>query len=98
MHVYLLTLTAAVAGFLLPTRWGILGFVACVAALFLLQVSVQTARGYEGIAFEETLLLFNNSWASYIGYNFQITYRAFAAPMMVLALVFIFRLMRQRVP
>lgn len=80
-----------VCGWLLPLRWGVAGFLATSGAMFLIQAAIHTARGYEGLPFSETMLLFNNSWPSYIGYNLQITYRAFVVPLLALAAVLVFR-------
>ncbi len=95
-----MTVTFAIAfaglvlGAVLPTRWGVLGFVAATAGLFVIQVAINTASGFAGSSIEESLLLFNGSYVSYLGFNLQITYRAFALPLLALALPFIFRLRR----
>ncbi|WP_299367154.1 hypothetical protein [uncultured Tateyamaria sp.] len=82
------------AGAILPLRWGVWGFVGAAAVLFLAQALVNTATGFEGIPISESLLLFNDSYLSYVGFNLQITYRAFALPLLALAIPFIFRLAR----
>ncbi|MEM8653502.1 MAG: hypothetical protein AAGF36_02055 [Pseudomonadota bacterium] len=92
----LLTITAAalILGTVLPLRWGVFGFLAAAALLFLTQAAIHTALGFEGTPLSETMLLFNNSWPAYIGYNLQITFRSFALPLLALAALLIFRLGR----
>ena len=94
MLVISIALTAAVLGSILPLRWGVAGFLGAAAALFVLQAGISSATGFEGTSIEESLLLFNGSWTSYLGFNLQITYRAFAIPLGALAAVMIFRLSR----
>ncbi|WP_299744754.1 hypothetical protein [uncultured Tateyamaria sp.] len=95
MTFLLLTTTAAlILGTLLPLRRGVVGFVTAVAFLFLTQAAIHTAMGFEGTPLSETMLLFNNSWPAYIGYNLQITFRSFALPLLALATPLIFRLGR----
>ncbi|MEO0632822.1 MAG: hypothetical protein AAFY52_01650 [Pseudomonadota bacterium] len=89
-----ITGAALLAGLLLPLRAGVIGFVAMAALLFLAMAGINTARGFEGTSIEESLLLFNNSWVAYIGFNAQITYRAFALPLLALAFPFIYRMER----
>lgn len=89
-----MTVAGVVLGAVIPTRWGIWGFVAAAALLFVAQVAINTATGFAGSSIEESLLLFNGSYLSYLGFNLQITYRAFALPLLALALPFIFRLSR----
>lgn len=89
-----ITCAALLAGLLLPLRTGVIGFVAMAALLFLAMAGINTARGFEGTSIEESLLLFNNSWAAYIGFNAQITFRAFALPLLALAVPFIYRMRR----
>lgn len=89
-----ITAAALVVGFVLPLRAGVLGFVGAAAALFLMQAGIHTARGFEGTSIDESLLLFNGSWAAYIGFNLQITFRGFALPLFALAIPFIYRLGR----
>lgn len=83
---------ALVLGVLMPLRWGVLGFLGTVVLLFVAQTSVHLALGFEGTSIEESLLLFNNSWAAYIGFNLQITYRSFTVPVLLLATAVIFRM------
>ncbi|MEL6451541.1 MAG: hypothetical protein AAFQ19_09785 [Pseudomonadota bacterium] len=89
------TLAALLLGTVLPLRWHILGFLAAATLLFLTQAAIHTATGFEGTPLAETMLLFNNSWPAYIGYNLQVTYRGFALPMLALAVPLIFRLGRR---
>ena len=85
---------ALVLGFILPLRWGALGFLGAVAVLFLAQFGVNTGGGFEGTTWEETLILFEGSVVSYLGFNLQITARAFALPLLVLAVVVVGRFKR----
>ncbi|WP_299293288.1 hypothetical protein [uncultured Tateyamaria sp.] len=96
MTLFLVTTVALVIGTVLPVRWGAFGFLAAAAVLFLTQSVINTAMGFEGIPISESLLLFNDSYLSYVGFNLQITYRAFALPLLALATPFIFRLARSR--
>ncbi|WP_171125910.1 MULTISPECIES: hypothetical protein [unclassified Ruegeria] len=95
-----MTLTLAISGLslvlglILPLRWGVFGFLGAVAVLFLTQFGVNTGGGFEGTTWEETLILFEGSLVSYIGFNLQITARAFALPLLVLAVVVVVRLNR----
>ena len=94
----MLLLTACAAAILIglfsPIRWGVLGFAGWTALLFVAQASVNASLGFAGTSIEDSLLLFNGSWLSYIGSNLQITYRAFAPVILALALPYIFRLAR----
>ncbi|KEJ91083.1 hypothetical protein [Sulfitobacter donghicola] len=94
MTLYVMIAVALAVGIFLPLRWHLWGFLAASAALFIAQAGVSTAGGYEGLPFAETLVFFNESWASYVGYNLQLTYRAFALPLFALAVPFVFRLGR----
>jgi len=89
-----ITCAALVIGTLIPLRWGLSGFLGAAALLFLTQAGLHSAAGFEGTSIEESLLLFNGSWTSYIGFNLQITYRAFALPVLVLAAILIWRMGR----
>lgn len=95
MILLITTLTALILGTLLPLQRALLGFFAAVAFLFLTQAAIHTAMGFEGTPLSETMLLFNNSWPAYIGYNLQITFRSFALPLLALATPLIFRMGRQ---
>lgn len=96
MTLLLATTSAAlILGILLPLRGGAFGFFAAAALLFLTQAAIHTAMGFEGTPLSETMLLFNNSWPAYIGYNLQITFRSFALPLLVLATPLIFRMGRR---
>ena len=90
----LMTIAALVAGALLRPRWGVLGYLTTAAMLFAVQTGISTATGFEGTSIEESLLLFNGSIVSYIGFNLQITYRAFAIPLLALSAVVIWRMHR----
>ena len=90
--VGVIIVAALVLGILMPLRWGVVGFVGVSALLFVVQVLINAAGGYAGSPLSESLLLFGGSWVSYIGFNAQITYRAFAVPLLVLAAIIIWRL------
>lgn len=96
-----MTLTLAITGFALvlgliqPLRWGLLGFLGAMVVLFLTQFGVNAGSGFEGTTWEESLILFEGSLVSYIGFNLQITARAFALPLLALAVVFVGRFSRR---
>ena len=85
---------AAVFGLLLPLRWGIWGFLAACLVLLVAQVTTRTLTGFAGESVEDSLLLFNGSYLTFVGFNVQVTYRAIAGPLLVLSALFIFRLAR----
>ncbi|MEM8577565.1 MAG: hypothetical protein AAGF60_06905 [Pseudomonadota bacterium] len=87
---------ALACGAVMPLRWGVFGFLGMAMLLFAVQTGINTATGFEGTPIAESLLLFNDDWAAYLGFNLQITYRAFAGPLLVLGGVLIFRLSRTR--
>ena len=78
----------------MPNRWVLLGFLASGVLLFAIQVLWNVFSGFAGTSIEESLLLFNGSYVSYVMFNVQVTYRAFAVPLLALAVPFIFRLSR----
>ena len=88
------TAAAFVLGLITPTRWGVWGFLGAVVALFLAQAVINTAMGFEGIPLSDTLLLFNESYLSYVGFNLQVTYRAFSPPLLAFSVPFVYRLSR----
>ncbi|WP_037313037.1 hypothetical protein [Ruegeria halocynthiae] len=94
MLVYAISVLAFVLGLILPLRWGVFGFIGAVAVLFLTQFGVNTGNGFEGTTWEESLILFEGSVVSYIGFNLQISARAFALPLLVLAVVVVGRFNR----
>ncbi|APX12851.1 hypothetical protein [Tateyamaria omphalii] len=94
MILWITTATALLLGTVLPLHRALLGFLAATALLFLAQAAIHTAVGFEGTPLSETMLLFNNSWGAYIGYNLQITFRSFALPLLALATPLIFRIGR----
>ena len=94
MLIAILALAGFAIGCILPTRWGVFGFVGAAFLVFAVQVAVNFFTGVSGASLEESLALFNGSWASYFGFNLQITYRAFAPVLLALAVPFIFRLSR----
>lgn len=96
MLLIAMTTAALILGFFLPLRRAFLGFLVAAALLFHIQAGVSAAMGFEGTPLSESLLLFNNSWVAYIGFNLQITFRAFALPLLALATPLIFRLARDR--
>ncbi|MEX0329777.1 MAG: hypothetical protein AB3N07_13720, partial [Ruegeria sp.] len=73
---------------------GVIGFLGVVAVLFLTQFGVNASSGVEGTSWEESLILFEGSVVSYLGFNLQITGRAFALPLLVLAVVVVWRFKR----
>ena len=81
-------------GAMMPLRWGVFGFLGALAVLFMIHAGLNAASGFAGSSFEESLLLFNGSVVSYLGFNLQITYRAFALPMLAVATPLVFRLAR----
>ncbi len=87
MLVYAIAGFALVLGLILPLRLGVIGFMGAVAVLFLIQFGVNAGGGFEGTSWEESLILFEGSVVSYLGFNLQITGRAFALPLLVLAVV-----------
>lgn len=95
-----MALTAAIAalalglGLILPLCWGVWGFLAGAAALFVLQAAVNAISGFAGSSLEESLILFNGSLVSYLGFNLQITHRAFAPVLLALAVPLVVRLTR----
>ncbi|MCH2164887.1 MAG: hypothetical protein MK098_09580 [Marinovum sp.] len=88
------SIVAFIFGIVLPMRWSVWGFVAAVIVLFAAMVGINFASGFAGSSIEESLLLFNGSYLSYLGFNLQISYRAFAPPLLALAVPLIFRLSR----
>ncbi len=88
----IMTLMSVALGLLIPMRWGVFGFLGAAAFLFALQVAINSATGFEGTSIEDSLLLFNGSYSAFIGFNVQITYRAFALPLLALAVPLVFRL------
>jgi len=94
MLVYAIAGFALVLGLILPLRWGVIGFLGAVAALFLTQFGVNASSGFEGTSWEESLILFEGSVVSYLGFNLQITGRAFALPLLVLSVVVVARFKR----
>ncbi len=91
MLVYAISGFALVLGLILPLRWGVIGFLGAVLVLFLTQFGVNASSGFEGTSWEESLILFESSVLSYLGFNLQITGRAFALPLLVLAVVVVGR-------
>lgn len=92
--VFGVSILAVVLGTVLPLSWGALGFLGAAALLFLVQAGINTATGFEGIPISDSLLLFNDSYLSYVGFNLQITYRSFALPLLGLAAPLITRFAR----
>ncbi len=88
------TAGALALGALLPARWGVFGFLGAAALLFAIQAAVRTVSGFSDSTIEENLILFNSSRASYIGFNLQLTYRAFALPLLGLAALLVWRTSR----
>jgi len=86
MIVALNVALAAALGILRPLGKGIVGFLASAAVLFFLQFLARTGSGFEGLPLSESIALFEDSWVAYFGFNAQVTYRAFALPLLVLAI------------
>ncbi len=86
-----ISVLALVVGFIIPLRWGVFGFLGGALLLFVVQASINTTMGFEGTSIEDSLLLFNGSYASFIGFNLQITYRAFAISLLLLGAVMVYR-------
>ena len=91
MLLLFMTALAMCLGVVFPLRWGIFGFLAAAIILFALQAGINFFTGFEGTSIQESLLLFNGSWMSYLGFNLQITYRAFALPLLALSALIIYR-------
>ncbi len=83
-------------GAMMPLRWGVFGFIGSALVVFAVQAGLRMAMGFEGQSIEESLLLFNGSYGAYVGWNLQISYRAFALPALVLGAIYVFRLGRTR--
>ncbi|KMW59924.1 hypothetical protein AIOL_000073 [Candidatus Rhodobacter oscarellae] len=96
MLILVMSLGGLVLGALMPIRWGVFGFLGAAASLFAIQVAVSAGTGFAGSSIEESLLLFNGSWVSYLGFNLQVTYRAFAPVLLALAVPLIWRLGRRQ--
>ncbi len=94
MLVYAISGFALVLGLIVPLRWGVIGFLGTVAVLFLTQFGVNASSGFDGTTWEESLILFEGSVVSFLGFNLQITGRAFALPLLVLAVVVVARFKR----
>ena len=95
MLTFAFSLAALILGAVMPLRLGVAGYVGAAMLLFLVQAAVRSSTGFAGSSIEESLLLFNGSWLFYLGFNLQITYRAFAPVLVCVAVPFIFRLRRQ---
>lgn len=94
----MLVFTAALAfvlAALTPTRLGVIGFLLAALVLFAVPLGLNAASGFEGVPISESLELFGGSYASYFGFNLQITFRAFAGPLLILSAVYVFRLARR---
>lgn len=91
MTVVFVTLVAGVLGFVLTPRWGVWGYLVAAGLSFALLVGIKTVGGFNGGSIEESLLLFNGSFAAYLGFNLQVSYRAFALPLLVLGAVAVVR-------
>lgn len=94
MLTVIVSLVAFVLGIVVPIRWGVWGFIGFSLLFFMVMAAVKTSIGFGGPSIKDSLVLFNDSWASYIGFNIQVTYRAFAPVLLALSVPFIFRLSR----
>ena len=95
MIVIGISVLGLIMGLLMPRHWGVFGFLGAALILFLIQAGISAAGGFAGASIEDSLLLFNGSYLSYVGFNLQITYRAFAAPLLALAVPVIYRSLRR---
>lgn len=98
MLVIIVALVAFVLGIVMPLRWGVFGYFGFSLLFFVVMAAVKTSIGFGGPSINDSLALFNNSWASYIGFNIRVTYRAFALVILALSVPFIFRLSRATRP
>lgn len=89
-----IVLAACVLGIVMPIRWGVMGFVGFSLLFFILLGVVKMSDTFGFSSTEDNLILFNGSWVSYIGFNLQIAYRAFASVLLAFSIPFIFRLSR----
>ncbi|MCE8005575.1 hypothetical protein [Aestuariivita sp.] len=85
---------AAIVAWILPLRWGVLGFLGAALGLFVVHFAALSAMGFEGEPLSESLLLFGGSWVAYFGFNAQVAYRAFALSALVLGAVVVWRMGR----
>ncbi len=91
----IITFAALAVGMIVPTRWGLWGFIAAAALIFTAQVAINTSQGFAEASISDSIqLYFNGDFFAYLGYNAKITYRAFAGPLLVLAGLMIYRLGR----
>lgn len=88
---------AGVLGLSMPLRWGLFGFLGGVCAAYFAMFAALSLRGFEGLPLSESLLLFEGSTVAYLSFNALVAYRAFALPLLLLAVVFIFRQGRHQV-
>ncbi|MEL6099823.1 MAG: hypothetical protein AAFR68_00765 [Pseudomonadota bacterium] len=86
---------ALIVGFAVPRSLATSGYLIAVLVVFLSDFLIRSLSGFAGKDFEESLLLFGGSYAAYFGFNAQVTYRAFALPLLVLSAVFVYRLSRE---
>ena len=94
MFVAIITAVAILAGLFLPLRWGVFGFLGAALILYLGFFAMLALRGFEGLPLAESLLLFEGSTVAYLSFNLQVAYRAFALPLLALAVVFVVRQQR----
>jgi len=89
--IAIMSALALILAYFVPLRWGVSGFLGAALLVFAVQAGINTSRGFEGTSIEESLLLFNGSFVSYLGFKLQITYRAFAIPLLVLGAAMVYR-------
>lgn len=89
-----IVLAAFVLGIVMPIRWGVIGFVGFSLLFFILLAAVKMNDAFGFSSIENTLVLFNGSWESYIGFNVKLAYRAFASVLLAFSVPLIFRLSR----
>lgn len=96
MLVLGISVLALILGIVMPLRWGIWGYLAGATLAFLVQFGINASGGFAGASLEDSLLLFNGSLVGYLGFNLQITYRAFAGPLLALSAAVIYRMSLRR--
>lgn len=89
-----IVLAACVLGIVMPIRWGVMGFVGFSLLFFILLAAAKMSDTFGFSSTEDTLVLFNGSWVSYLGFTVKLAYRAFASVLLAFCVPLIFRLSR----